>query len=164
MLKRQSIYYLNKSDTNAIVYTDASGNTVRLTASDFASEEEFRRWKEWSDKDFHLEDKQDHLYDDNNLSLEGMPESAASLPSTEAVLEYRAMNRARERYTAETILSIRRQLTEKQFRRVWLYYVHGLTEKQIAIIDGVGQQSISVSIRKSVNKLKTFLTEWKSNA
>ena len=159
MLKRKSIYFLNKSDISAIVYTDASGCTIRLTVSDFSSEEEFLRWKEWSDKDFHEEEKQDHIYDDNNLSLEGMPDSVACVPSAEAMLERKARNRAREQYNAETILTIRMQLTEKQFRRVWLYYVYGLTEKQIAMMEHVGQQRISKSIIKSVNKLKTFLRE-----
>ena len=157
MLKRKSIYFLNKSDANAIVYTDASGSMIRLTASDFSSEEEFQRWKEWSDNDFHEEDKKDHIYDDNNLSLERMSEFVAPFPSAEAMLERKERNRAREQYTAEAILTIRKQLTERQFRRVWFYFVCGLTERQIAVMECVGQQRISKYIIKSVNKLKTFL-------
>ena len=156
MLKRKSIYYLNKDDNDAIVYTDASGKIIRLTASDFYSEEEFVQWKSWSDSDFHAEEKRDHIYDDNNLSLEGLSDFVAQGPSAEAVLQRKARNRAREQYNAETIASIRTHLTEKQFRRVWLYYVCGLTELKIAEMEGVAHQNISKSIRKSVNKLKTF--------
>ena len=161
MLKRKSIYYLNKSDINAIVYTDASGNTIRLTASDFSSEEEFRRWKEWSDLDFHKEDKQDHIFDNNNVSLNDLPESVALSPSAEAVLEQKVKNRAREQFDVQIIMSIREQLTDKQFRRIWLYYVYGMTEQRIAEMEGIAQQNISKSIVQSMNKLKIFLSEIK---
>ena len=156
MLERRSMYYLNKKDREAIVYEDANGNITRLTISDFASKEEFLQWKSWSDCDFHTEERRDHIYDDNNLSLEGMSESVAQGPSAEIVLERKAKNRAREHYNAEAISIIRSHLTPKQFRRVWLYYVYGLSEKQIAKIEKTTQQSISDSIRRSVNKLKTF--------
>ena len=46
MLNRKSIYAINKKDPDAIVYIDAEGNTIRLTRADFASEEEFAKWKE----------------------------------------------------------------------------------------------------------------------
>lgn len=45
MFNRKSIYALNKKDPNALVYTDADGNLIRLTRDDFASEEEFLYWK-----------------------------------------------------------------------------------------------------------------------
>ena len=162
MLKRKSIYYLNKSDTNAIVYMDASGNAIRLTASDFSSEEEFQRWKEWSDIDFHEEDKQDHIFDNNNVSLNNLPDSVALSPSAEAVPEQKAKNRAREQFNVHIIMSIREKLTDKQFRRIWLYYVHGMTEQRIAEMEGIAQQNISKSILQSVNKLKNFLSEIKT--
>ena len=157
MLERRSIYYLNKKDPEAIVYEDANGNIKRLTVSDFASQEEFRQWKSWSDSDFHKEDKNDHIYDDNNLSLEGLPESVAQGPSADVILEYKSRNRAREQYSAETIISIRARLTEKQFRRIWLYYIHGLTEAEIAHLEGVGQRRVSTSITSATKKIVKFL-------
>ena len=156
MLERRSMYYLNKKDREAIVYEDANGNITRLTISDFASKEEFLQWKSWSDQDFHTEEKGDHIYNNNNNSLEALPNCVAVFPSAEVVLEREAHNRAREKYAAEAILGIRERLTDKQFRRVWLYYIAGLTEEQIAEMEGVGQQRISNSITQSVNKLKTF--------
>ena len=45
MFNRKSIYALNKKDPNAIVYMDANEVIVRLTREDFASEEEFLKWK-----------------------------------------------------------------------------------------------------------------------
>lgn len=62
MFNRKSIYALNKKDPNALVYTDADGNLIRLTRDDFASEEEFLCWKKVSDADYHGEEKADHLY------------------------------------------------------------------------------------------------------
>ena len=35
MFNRKSIYALNKKDPNAIVYTDADGNLIRLTCDVF---------------------------------------------------------------------------------------------------------------------------------
>ena len=54
MFNRKSIYALNKKDPNAIVFADTDGNLIRLTCDDFASEEEFLRWKVWSDSDLHI--------------------------------------------------------------------------------------------------------------
>ena len=162
MLKRESIYFLNKDDKDAIVYANANGNITRLTVSDFSSPEEFLRWKNWSDQDFHAEEKGDHIFYNNNNSLEALPDSVATFPSAEVILERKAHNRAHEKYAAEVILGIRERLTDKQFRRVWLYYISGLTEGQIAEMERVAQQNISKSIRQSVNKLKTFLNGHKN--
>ena len=45
MFNRKSSYALNKKDPNAIVYMDANEAIIRLTREDFASEEEFLKWK-----------------------------------------------------------------------------------------------------------------------
>ena len=45
MQDRKSIYSLNKADSEAIVYTDADGHTIRLTRQDFATAEEFEKRK-----------------------------------------------------------------------------------------------------------------------
>ena len=49
MFNRKSSYALNKKDPNAIVYMDANEAIIRLTREDFASEEEFLKWKALSD-------------------------------------------------------------------------------------------------------------------
>ena len=59
MFNRKSIYALNKKDPDAIVYMDANEVIVRLTREDFASEEEFLKWKSWSDGNYPTEDNQD---------------------------------------------------------------------------------------------------------
>ena len=56
MFNRKTSYALNKKDANAIVYMDANENIIRLTREDFTSEEEFQKWKSWSDENYHTEE------------------------------------------------------------------------------------------------------------
>ena len=62
MFNRKSSYALNKKDPDAIVYMDANEVIVRLTREDFASEEEFLKWKALSDEDSHVSEKEAHVY------------------------------------------------------------------------------------------------------
>ena len=157
MFNRKSIYALNKKDPNAIVYTDADGNLIRLTRDDFSNEEEFLRWKKISDMDYHGEEKVDHLYYDGTLPLESLAEEIIAVPSAE------------EGYITEIDLSERQllgklllqgmgdKLTELQRIRLWLYCVDGLSEQAIAEKHGVDQQRVSKSIVAAKKKLKKFL-------
>ena len=69
MYDRRSIYALNKKNPDAIVLPDADGNLICLTCADFTDEAEFRRWKRWSDQDFHAEDKSDVEESDHTTSM-----------------------------------------------------------------------------------------------
>lgn len=80
MFNRKSIYALNKKDPDAIVYMDANEVIVRLTREDFASEEEFLKWKSWSDGNYHTEDNQDVVEGKHNTSIYGLSEAAFSIP------------------------------------------------------------------------------------
>lgn len=57
---------------------------------------------------------------------------------------------------------IRRLLTKTQFRRLWLYYVEQLNEREIAVIEGVGQQRISKSLIASRKILEKFAAQWEN--
>ena len=70
MFNRKSIYALNKKDPDAIVYMDANEVIIRLTREDFASEEEFLKWKSWSDGNYHTEDNQDVVEGKHNTSID----------------------------------------------------------------------------------------------
>ena len=59
MYRKKSDYALNKLDPDAIVYQDATGEIHRLTRKDFDSEEEFLRWKKWSDENYHADEKKE---------------------------------------------------------------------------------------------------------
>ena len=141
MYDRKSDYALNKQNRNAIVCGSVTGVHIRLTRSDFSSEEEFQKWKAWSDRDYHTTEKAGRAYHDNRLPLADW--AVPSAPSAEELLlEADGADAAR----AALIQQIRNGLTEKQFRRLRLYYLEGLSEREIARAEGVGQQRISRSI------------------
>ncbi len=52
MFDKKSDYALNKQDQDSIIYISVNGR-IRLTRADFSSEEEFLKWKAWSDADYH---------------------------------------------------------------------------------------------------------------
>ena len=84
MLNPKSSYALNKKDRDAIVYIDANYQIVRLTREDFDTEEEFLKWKEWSDESYHTEEKEDHIYSNHTVSQTLLIEQATETPSPEA--------------------------------------------------------------------------------
>lgn len=53
MFDAKSDFALNRFDQNAIVCRSVTSVHIRLTCEDFASEEEFFRWKVWSDGDYY---------------------------------------------------------------------------------------------------------------
>ena len=57
MFDRNSDYALNKKDPDAIVCKSSTGVHIRLTRLDFSSQEEFEKWKQWSDDDYHCTEK-----------------------------------------------------------------------------------------------------------
>ena len=158
MLDRKSIYALNKKDPDAIVYTDADKHTIRLTREDFDTEADFLKWKAWSDEDYHDEEKQDHIQANHTIPLSELSEEAGAADGPEVIIEQRFEKVARERYIADTVIRVKGQLTEKQFRRLWMYYVVGLTQQQIADAEEVGQRRISTSITSAVKRIKKFFS------
>ena len=151
MPDRKSIYTLNKKDPEAIVYTDADKHIIRLTRADFDTEADFLKWKAWSDENYHDEEKSDHVEDNHTAPLD---EKAGAADGPEVIIEQRIEKQAQERYTAETVIRIKGQLTEKQFHRLWLYCVGGLTQQQIAEAEEVGQRRISTSITGAIKKIR----------
>lgn len=150
MFDNKSDYALNKCDKDTIVYISVTG-PVRLTRADFPSEAEFIMWKRWSDGDYHAAEKAGRIHNDNCLPLvTEYLDCIASAPSVEDKLFQRLADAEAEaeraRKCAELIERMKRRLTEKQFRRVWLYYVEGLNEREMAALEQVGQQRISKSL------------------
>ena len=153
MPDRKSIYTLNKLDPDAIVYVDADKRLHRLTREDFETEADFLKWKAWSDEDYHDEEKGDHVEDNHTTPLN---ENAGATDGPEVIIEQRIDKQAKEQYTAETVIRIRGHLTEKQFRRLWMYCVEGLTEQEIAKKEGRTHQGISKSINAAMKKILKF--------
>ena len=53
MYNKRSDYTINKRDREAIVFASTTGEVIRLTRKDFATDAEFEQWKKWSDEDYH---------------------------------------------------------------------------------------------------------------
>ena len=159
MLDRKSIYALNKKDPEAIVYTDADKHTIRLTRKDFDTEADFLKWKAWSDEDYHDEEKQDHVQANHTIPLSELSEEAGAADGPEVIIEQRFEKLTRERYTAETVIRVKGQLTEKQFRRIWMRYVDGLDVEAIAQREGKVHSSISESINRAKKKISVFFSK-----
>lgn len=152
MFDKKSDYALNKMDSNAIVYTNADGSTVRITRDSFASEEEFLQWKEWSDEIYHIAEKGEHIQSNYTVSMEELPEKVASVPSVDEVLECLQIKKEKILQDKSRVLILKEHLTEIQFKRLWLYGVQKLSEQEIAVLEGISQQNVSKSILAAKKK------------
>lgn len=153
MFQTKTQFALNKKDKDAIVFSNADARPIRLTVEDFASEEEFARWKAWYLEDLRKEEHENHTYLDHTLLMESVPENLVSTPSPEEIMVQLMEYTNRAKLTAEMLVRIRACLTKVQFRRLWMYYAEGMTEQEIAEREGVGQQRISKSLISAKKKL-----------
>ena len=159
MFKKDSLYSINKKNPDAVVYKFANGEESRITRADFATEEEFLAFKAWSDEDLHIEDKREVLAGIRQVSIDDISEAAIATPAVDVVMEHQLQRSEQRRKVSELVVQLKDKLTEKQFRRLWMYCVDGKTEQQIAEIEGVDQQRISKSILAAKKKIKKFFPE-----
>lgn len=152
MYDKLSDYALNKRSRDSIVCKSVTGEHIHIRREDFACYEEFEIWKAWSDADYHETDKLNRRYSDRTLSLKEDVDSP--LPSAEDIV-LNEENTCAVNLTAK----IRDKLTEKQYRRLRLYYLEHQSECEIAKLEGVGQQRISKSILTGKRSLENILRE-----
>lgn len=157
MLDTHSDYALNKIDKTAIVCPSATGEHIRLTREDFSSDEEFLHWKTWSDDNYHKTELAGRN-DSDCLSFEAQRDAA--VPSAEDVIlaPYIAAEQAEKR--RRMLEQIKNHLTEKQYRRLCLYYLDGKTEAEIAVIEGITQQRISKSLIAGAKIVEKFFQDF----
>lgn len=142
MIKINSIYTLNKKDSNAIVYPTADGKLVRVTREDFPSEEAFLAFKAWSDENFHEEEKLDHREANHVLPLDELFEVALAVPADDVIMDRKQERAERRRTAADMIVKLKDKLTETQFRRLWMYEVENKTMEEIAAIEGISAPAV----------------------
>ena len=155
MFDSKSDYALNKLDQDAIVCKSATGVHIRLTREDFASDEEFQHWKEWSDCDYHDTEKAGRKFYDKCTALNTVLDSSGL--SIEDILVAPLLRMEQSEQRTARIQMVRSVLTEKQYRRLRMYFIQGMTETRIAEIEGVGQRRISKSITSGIAALKKIL-------
>lgn len=156
MFNRLSNYSRNKQEQNAIVYCDAFGNVINLTADDFGSEEEFRNWKSWSDENYHIEDKLEVVERIHTVPIDLVSDAALIVPGIDVVL-IRQLERA-EKFRQATVMiaQFKDKLTETQFRRLCLYFIDEMSIDQIGIREGVTHQAVSLTINAAIKKIKKY--------
>lgn len=154
MFNKNSIYTLNKKNPDAIVYPTADGKLVYVTRADFPSEEAFLALKAWSDENFHEEEKLDHREANHIISLSDLSEAALAVPAVDVEVAKTHERKERRRMASELVVRLKDKLTEKQFRRLWMYEVEGKTIDEIGDIEGVDHQRISKSILAAKKKIK----------
>ena len=153
MVKKDSLYSINKKNPDAVVYKFANGEEHRITREDFPTEEAFLAFKAWSDKDFHEEEKLDHREANHTLSTEDLSEAALATPAVDVVMESQHQRAEQRRMTSDMVIKIKDKLTDKQFHRLWQLKVEGKTLEEIAAQEGVAFQSIHESIESALKKI-----------
>jgi len=158
MFDPQSDYALNKANATAIICKSVTGVHTRLTQEDFSSEAEFHRWKTWSDEDYHSIEKTGRS-DDACFPLDQGRDTAGVSPEDElvAALDRAIADGQQRKAVQDKIAAVRMALTETQYRRMWMYYVDGLSITEIARREKVSLPCISNCLaevrRRIVNKL-----------
>lgn len=158
MFDVKSDFALNKARKDAIVCKSVTGVHIELTQADFSSAAEFWRWKKWSDADYQKIETAGRN-DDDCYSLNPERHSIGLSVEDELIVvkDTAAADIAQRKTTEDGIAAIRTVLTEMQYRRLWMYYIDGLSEAEIATRENVCQQRISASLclarRKIVNNL-----------
>ena len=92
----------------------------------------------------------------HNTSIDGLSEAAFSIPAIDVVMERQHEKSERRRVASAMVSQIRDKLTETQFRRLWMYFVDGMTIDEIGAAEGVSHQAVSLNIAAAIRKIKKY--------
>ncbi len=149
MYNKKSDYALNKKNKDAIVSRNAAGKYIKLTKEEFASEEEFKKWKEWSDDEY----RQEYNAEQSHKRLKNKLQKQAEYEVVSLSVEQILLNDLADEERKALLNKIKSVLTETQFRRLWLYYVKGISMTEIGKLDKVSKVSVHYSIEAAKNKI-----------
>lgn len=150
MHNKYSDYVANKTDAEAIVCQSVTGEDVRLTRADFDSDEEFQKWKHWSDADYKQSERRDRAYNDRRLSLA----AAYFLSDRENECLSGEPNAAEQQTRDDLVSHIRSLITDTQFSRLWRRFACGRELADIAAEDGVSVAAVSNSIKRAAKRIR----------
>ena len=167
MFDTKSDFALNKFDRDAIVCRSLTGVHIRLTRADFASEEEFLRWKVWSDGDYYDTEKDGRDFYDNGIPLDPRVDKLGAVPSIEAgilaALDAAEASAEQAQRTAVLMEQIKACLTETQYRRLWMFHARKMNVTAIARAEGISKASASRSISAALKNISNFFPEGGEN-
>ena len=108
----------------------------------------------------HLAKLDEHLFRERGihitLALDELSEEAASIPAADVCMEQAHDRVAEIRRSTQKVTQIRKHLTDTQFRRMWMYFVDGMTIDEIGKVEGVSHQAISLNITAAIRKIKKY--------
>lgn len=160
MFDQKSDYSLNKQDPDSIVCKSSTGVHIRLTRLDFASSEEFEKWKYWSDEDYHKTEKADHVYANHTVSSDKLVEVSITVISPEDELMEVFSRLEREDMYRRLEAGLETRLTPAQRRRLWMYCVDGMSVEEIAGVEQKRHQSISECLQTAKEKIRKFFEKY----
>lgn len=158
MYNSKSDFAVNKNDPDAIVYISVTGERIRLISSDFTSSEEFRHWKAWSDDDYKDIDRQGRWFNDHTLSFIDTADSKSI--SAEDMWFYLRCNEKRKFFQGKLKDLMKANLTETQYRRLWMFYAEKQSMKNIALAEGITEPSVSESVARARKKLTEIFKKY----
>lgn len=155
MFDKKSDYALNKREKNSIVYISVT-HSVQLTRRDFSSEEEFQKWKDWSDSNYRAGEQSGRDFYDNTIPFDEKMDVIGAVLSAENEFISKQSTIERLRLCTELVEHVKSNLTEKQYRRLWMFYAESMSVEAIAAREDVSHQSISESISSARKKIFIF--------
>ncbi len=149
-MKTNTDYAINKNNPNAIVYrfNDDEETIVYLTKEDFASEEEFLKWKKISDENLHEIEKGENYFDKKTCSLEAAAFDGDA-PAREDSYFYKEEKEEEAKKMAELNERVHKAMshcTEIQQRRLWAVS-KGMSSYEIAKIENCDHKAILKSVK-----------------
>ena len=99
------------------------------------------------------EQRKDNVHRNHTFSMTDKENEIGITPSTESVIIANEIRAEAINEAANSMKVIKSILTEKQFRRVLLYYAYQYTVEQIAEMEGTTHQAVSNSICRARLKL-----------
>lgn len=154
MFDNKNEYALNIADKNAIVYQDAFGKLIRITPDQFAGIKEYRKWKNWATMKAHTTEKKEHIHRNHAISITDLEGILPGENGLDISYEAKETIRRNHRDAIAKVQMIKTNLSEKQFRRLWLYTVEEMTLAEIAKFECVTVASVQESIVRAKNKCR----------
>lgn len=153
MYDKNSDYALNKRNHDSIVCKSVTGEHVHIRREDFVSDEEFERWKAWSDEDYHAAERSDKAYNDRKRAFSYNWEPAVEDS------EVQLLSALEHCDNAEKVRQLRSQLTKRQFTRLYKHFGLGMSITAIATEENVSKAAVIASINSAQDALRKAACE-----
>ena len=147
MYDKNSDYALNKRSRNSIVCKSVTGEHIHIRREDFSSDEEFERWKAWSDADYHAAERGDKAFNDRKRAFSYNWEPASEDSEVQLLS---SLERCED---AEKMRLLRSQLTNRQFTRLYKRFGLGMSVTSIATEENVSKAAVIASINSAQDTL-----------